>query len=159
MDYMLFFEDWSFESILGKALAGKTSVATASTITIAIPSYVKSHEVLPAVTVSKKSASSTSYKIIDTLGLDSFPLNLKFTAEIMAVNRLLKDQIILSRHLTGHGQERGGVKVSITNSYQTSIKGLYLEVLPWYMRYYFHSLADARGKSLLESKYILVCDE
>jgi GPI-anchor transamidase subunit T len=46
----------------------------------------------------------------------------------------------VSRWLTGHGQERGGLKVLLKNSSPESLEMVYLESLPWFMKPYLHTL-------------------
>jgi len=45
-----------------------------------------------------------------------------------------------SRHLTGAGQERGGIRASIKNMGKEPITVVYLDVVPWFLRLYLHTL-------------------
>jgi len=42
--------------------------------------------------------------------------------------------------MTGYGQERGVVGVSITNDSPTEVEAIWLEEWPWWMRVYMHTL-------------------
>ena len=44
------------------------------------------------------------------------------------------------RYLTGYGEQRGGVAVRFVNTGMKSASILYLDVLPWYMKLYMHTL-------------------
>ncbi|KAI9827889.1 MAG: Subunit of the glycosylphosphatidylinositol transamidase complex-like protein [Phylliscum demangeonii] len=49
--------------------------------------------------------------------------------------------LFAERSLTGHGQERGGVRTILRNpSRSDAITFVYLETLPWFMRTYLHTL-------------------
>jgi len=48
--------------------------------------------------------------------------------------------VLVSRHVVGTGQERGGIVATIKNSCNTDITATYLEIIPWYLRVYLHTL-------------------
>jgi len=48
--------------------------------------------------------------------------------------------VLLSRHIVGTGQERGGIVATIKNSCSQGITVAYLETIPWYLRVYLHTL-------------------
>lgn len=48
--------------------------------------------------------------------------------------------LTVSRWLTGHGQERGGLQVIMKNTSPNPLQLVYLESLPWYMKPYLHTL-------------------
>ncbi|KAJ3106113.1 hypothetical protein HK100_003776 [Physocladia obscura] len=49
--------------------------------------------------------------------------------------------IKLHRHLTGYGRERGGISIHITNNNPTASQNItLLEVVPWYLKIYLHTL-------------------
>ena len=49
-------------------------------------------------------------------------------------------QLTVSRWLTGHGQERGGLQVLLRNTSPNPLEIVYLESLPWFMKPYLHTL-------------------
>jgi GPI-anchor transamidase subunit T len=49
-------------------------------------------------------------------------------------------QLTVSRWLTGHGQERGGLQVLLKNTSPSPREVVYLESLPWFMKPYLHTL-------------------
>jgi len=51
--------------------------------------------------------------------------------------------LTVSRWLTGHGQERGGVQVLLDNTSPSSLEITYLESLPWFMKPYLHTLVTS----------------
>jgi len=48
--------------------------------------------------------------------------------------------IVAHSHLTGYGQERGGIATQIVNQDQHAINITYYHAIPWYLRLYFHTL-------------------
>ena len=53
--------------------------------------------------------------------------------------------ITATRYQTGHGQETGGIVTQVRNSGPEAVTVVLYDVLPWYLRVYFHTLrVDAR---------------
>eukprot|EP01132_Coremiostelium_polycephalum_P001445 gene1445-1822_t len=47
--------------------------------------------------------------------------------------------IIAHSHLTGYGQERGGIAIQIFNQHHSPINITFFQAVPWYLRLYFHT--------------------
>ena len=50
------------------------------------------------------------------------------------------NMISASRHQTGYGQERGGIVTTIRNSGGKELKVVLLDIIPWFLRVYLHTL-------------------
>merc|ERR1711936_1056713 len=50
-----------------------------------------------------------------------------------------------SRYQSGTGQERGGITAELKNSGNNPVMVVYLEVVPWYLRVYLHTLEVTTG--------------
>ena len=48
--------------------------------------------------------------------------------------------LTVSRYLTGLGRERGGVRSTIRNNGKDPLTIVYLDIIPWYLRLYLHTL-------------------
>ena len=48
--------------------------------------------------------------------------------------------LLVSRHVVGTGQERGGIVTTIRNSCASPLTAVYLDLVPWYLRLYLHTL-------------------
>jgi len=48
--------------------------------------------------------------------------------------------LTVSRHVVGTGQERGGIVANIIHTGRDHINVVYLDVIPWYLRLYLHTL-------------------
>ncbi|KAL1955738.1 hypothetical protein VTO42DRAFT_8136 [Malbranchea cinnamomea] len=70
------------------------------------------------------------------------PFNLVLPAQESAHEVPLKSEILhAERTIIGHGQERGGMRLILTNPSNTSaVEFVYFETLPWFMRPYLHTL-------------------
>lgn len=58
------------------------------------------------------------------------------------------------RSITGHGQERGGIRVLLTNPSTTeAVDFVYFEALPWFMKPYIHTLKPSIPGTIKEIYY------
>ena len=58
------------------------------------------------------------------------------------------------RSITGHGQERGGIRVLLTNPSTTdAVDFVYFESLPWFMKPYIHTLKPSIPGAIKEIYY------
>jgi len=48
--------------------------------------------------------------------------------------------LLVSRHVVGTGQEKGGIVTTIRNSCSSPLTAVYLDIIPWYLRVYLHTL-------------------
>ncbi|EGC37953.1 hypothetical protein DICPUDRAFT_29464 [Dictyostelium purpureum] len=48
--------------------------------------------------------------------------------------------VVAHTHLTGYGQERGGISTQIFNNQNHPVNITYFQAIPWYLRLYFHTL-------------------
>lgn len=44
------------------------------------------------------------------------------------------------RYLTGHGQERGGIQVTLQNRHDAPVPIVYYDSIPWFLKLYLHTL-------------------
>jgi len=61
----------------------------------------------------------------------------------------------ISRHVVGTGQERGGIVTTIRNRCTSTLTGVYLDLLPWYLRVYLHTLrVEVNGQTVAPMKVV-----
>jgi len=60
--------------------------------------------------------------------------------------------LTISRHLTGLGQERGGIRATLRNTLKEEVTVVYLDIIPWYLRIYMHTLTITSNGRALEPK-------
>jgi len=49
-------------------------------------------------------------------------------------------RISLNRYITGNGMEFGGISTTINNHHNNTIHITYMDMLPWFIRIYFHTI-------------------
>ncbi len=59
---------------------------------------------------------------------------------------IAKPRIYATRYLKGHGNEKGGIVTKIFNEGTGALKVVYLDVIPWFLRVYLHTLTVVNGK-------------
>jgi len=65
--------------------------------------------------------------------------------------------LTVNRYLIGTGQERGGIRTNIRNAGNSPLTVVYLDVVPWYLRLYLHTLSiSSAGEEItpLSSHYV-----
>ncbi|KAN0029498.1 hypothetical protein ACTA71_007627 [Dictyostelium dimigraforme] len=67
------------------------------------------------------------------------PLKLKISW-LKNFKRKYETPVVAHSHLTGYGQERGGIATQIFNTENYAINITYFQAIPWYLRLYFHTL-------------------
>ncbi|KAM9968994.1 hypothetical protein ACTFIW_000401 [Dictyostelium discoideum] len=67
------------------------------------------------------------------------PLKLKMNW-LKSFKRNFETPVVAHSHLTGYGQERGGIATQIFNTENYAINITYFQAIPWYLRLYFHTL-------------------
>lgn len=70
--------------------------------------------------------------------------------EVLAVQ---KAPIFVSRSLTGYGQDKGGSRTVFSNPSNETVRLVYFESLPWFMRVYLHTLTASSDDMVIESVY------
>lgn len=115
-------------------------------------------QIFPSMTLDPPPTSFSDDKAHYTLsGISSWyninidqPLNFRVSfAEGNTLPTPLAPPLSVSRWLTGHGQERGGLRVLLTNTSPSPLEIVYLESLPWFMKPYLHTLqATVQGKPI-----------
>ena len=68
------------------------------------------------------------------------------------VGKSLKLPYSASRHVTGLGQERGGVRATVRNLGREPVTIVYLDIVPWYLRLFLHTLTITNNGRPLEPK-------
>ncbi|QIX01976.1 hypothetical protein AMS68_007493 [Peltaster fructicola] len=65
--------------------------------------------------------------------------------------------LFVSRQMTGHGQERGGMQTTIRNPHQYPQQIIFFESLPWFIRPYMHTLS-VQGAAIEKMYYTPLID-
>lgn len=79
------------------------------------------------------------------------------TEKSSSVPEISKVPVYASRSLTGYGQDKGQSRINFKNPTNETVKILYLESLPWFMRVYLHSITvnGAEKDQIIQNIYYL----
>jgi len=127
--------DWSFETLFGKASIVSCPLATQSLV------YIQSSEQDLSFDLSPEpSTRSPSLSVYDLKKLKSLSLSVSPRKNSHSGDSKQHPQLIAQRYFTGHGHEFGGIAVHLRNNGNRSLDITYFEMIPWYLRLYFHTL-------------------
>lgn len=128
---------WLISDIFGRSVSGACPLSTNKDhiIAIAPPNW----EVL----VNKEEKPDLYYATMT----NRFSLKGNWKHDILfrstnssIVKEKVTPAVYMERSFTGYGQDRGGIRTTFTNPLNKEARFVYLEVLPWYMRPYLHTL-------------------
>lgn len=71
-----------------------------------------------------------------TIGADTIRGSIKDARHHSATSSSL---VLIDRHLTGYGEERGGVSVRLKNLAMVTLNVTLMDVFPWFMKIYLHT--------------------
>ena len=144
-------QQWSFITIFGRVMKGTCQIATSGTP--AEPAiFVKSRNDLEvwttpgATEIKHPEGFSRSIAVPDKKDFE-------VVVPVQDRNRshpISTPPLFVERSITGHGQERGGVRALLRNPSSTSaVEFVYFEALPWFMKPYLHTLkVQINGKKV-----------
>lgn len=142
---------WSLSKVFGRPLRGSCgSKASAASVTVNVPA---DREIDAAGGSVELGAVSRQYHL--ETGQD-FDLNA--TQQQLAPDaKQLQPALFISRQMTGHGQERGGMQTIIRNPHPHQQQIVYFESLPWFIRPFLHTLS-VEGAAIEKMYYTPLID-
>ncbi|ODQ80758.1 hypothetical protein BABINDRAFT_17091, partial [Babjeviella inositovora NRRL Y-12698] len=129
---------WDLREIFGKQIIGTSALNAASRVCVDVdPSW--------------KVRAWSEQTVTDFSGCIDVPqteFNVEFeSADSAVVSNFELPPVMVSRSLTGSGQDNGGFRIVLTNPSTHEVSFNYFETLPWFVRVYLHSLkAEVAGK-------------
>jgi GPI-anchor transamidase subunit T len=139
--------DFTLDQIFGRSIRGVCPVAAN------LDGHVHIGMKSPSMDVSPPPNISNGYAHYTLQGRDPFPGTTDPDEPFSALVTFNSEDLLpsppppaltVSRWLTGHGQERGGLQVLFTNPSPSPLDIIYLESLPWFMKAYLHTLRASR---------------
>ncbi|KAI8609329.1 GPI transamidase component PIG-T [Chytriomyces sp. MP71] len=130
--------DWSLKFLFDKEIAGLCPVAEDGTdILVTLPKK----EGFSWEGVAQPERQGEFWKIPLKLGKPlNFGVRYSDPTPDRSANAKAAQPIQLHRHLTGYGRERGGITFRLTNTSPHPKTVTHLEVLPWFLKLYLHTL-------------------
>jgi len=153
---------WSLREVFGRPIKGMCSLVDheeprSETVCINVPKEREVH-VQTNGTYSEESYDDELLRCYQPSEGQDFDFLLP-EQELSVKTPLKQPPLYASRAIVGHGQERGGTQSILVNpSTIESVKLVYLESLPWFMKPYLHTLratVHTNGRLVKESKPIL----
>ncbi|KAJ3068463.1 hypothetical protein HDU98_008367 [Podochytrium sp. JEL0797] len=146
--------DWSFKFFLNREIMGLCPLAGSNSVGVVVELPVE--KVRDGVQISGGPYSS------EEEGVYTFPLELgkpldvsvKYTNPAPYRDTHPIPPVQIHRHLTGYGRERGGINIRLTNTSPSPHSITLLEVVPWYLMIYLHTL-ETRVSMLNDSSFTL----
>lgn len=129
--------NYMLSDIFGKAIAGECPLCNNQNQVVAVTPdswgfYITSDKEPGAFYATEEK----QYSLKSTYNYD---FNLR-TANSSEVVPKITPAVYMERSFTGYGLDRGGIRTEFTNPLDQEAHFVYLEVLPWYMRPYLHTL-------------------
>lgn len=131
---------YSLSAIFGETINGNCPAASKSTVVIDAP--------------QNWSVNGTGERSFDLSGLES-PFDLEIsTSDNTFVSDTQAPNLFLDRSFSGWGQQSGGIRTVFTNTGDTALQVSYLEMLPWFMRAYLHTLKFMGDGEVVNQSYV-----
>jgi len=159
--------DWSVRSLFGMGITSKCPMASESRVYVAtspdIETVLRLDPKSTKPLIDYKDDKVHVYDVDEMLSNSKYNIGAYYSAEF-STEGLPKEAPVISasRHQTGYGQEVGGIVTQIRNSGPDPLTIVLYDVLPWYLRVYFHTLSiearmthgRVRKISPLKSKFV-----
>ncbi|KAJ2440128.1 Subunit of the glycosylphosphatidylinositol transamidase complex-like protein [Coemansia sp. RSA 2424] len=129
---------WSLAELVDRQLGAACSAATRSTVRVIRPGSGLTLAPKPASTSKLAGRNVSVFDLRAQPGVDiTFEFAPRKDSGAWPSERPL---ISAHRYVTGHGGSNGGVETTLTNRGDMPVHIAYLDVLPWYLRVYSHTL-------------------
>jgi len=141
--------DWNIKHLFGIGLAGACPVADNSQVFVELSS--RPVELTPSPHRELTSGHGSNVKKMAVYdmkvwGEEGRIKNLAGKHQGRHIYGTVRSPILTaSRYQSGTGQERGGITAELKNSGNNPVTVVYLEVVPWYLRVYLHTLEVTTG--------------
>ncbi|KAJ3219929.1 hypothetical protein HDU67_008458 [Dinochytrium kinnereticum] len=132
---------WSLQSLFDRTVKGACSLADTSEVRLLkTPGAPSDFTVVPSTLVE----GSIKHEAVYNLKQDKNDLNIGLINREVHSGVLspeLQEQFLVTRHITGFGQERGGFLTQFKNNDPAkSVDILFFESVPWFLKLYLHTL-------------------
>ncbi|XP_040575973.1 GPI transamidase component PIG-T [Lepeophtheirus salmonis] len=132
-------KDWSLRSLFGTGLHHDCPIA--KTANIVWNSKEDSYSISPKnIPYESNPRGHLSFDIRSLLERGINNLQWHYTLGNIIRNEI-PPPVISTRFLSGYGQEKGGIVTKVTNSLSKELPIVYLDVIPWYLRIFIHTLS------------------
>lgn len=152
-------QDWSFVKLFGRTVSSVCPLASKSSVIVdTTDNGVSSSFVLAPEAHRFETNGDRMYAVYDLRALleSSEHVNLMANFDKKHVYWTIRPPpVTINRYVQGYGLESGGVRTIIVNSENKSLNVTYLEVIPWYLRVYVHTLKiTSNGRQIFPNRIV-----
>ncbi|GFY59243.1 GPI transamidase component PIG-T [Trichonephila inaurata madagascariensis] len=161
-------QDWSFVKLFGSSLLSTCPVATTSQVFVDITSnksgipFVlnsKPHKIIKEkFEIYDGYMEENEYAFYDLKRMfqETKYVNIGSNYNSIHIYGIIPSPVLyVDRKVSGYGQEQGGIHCTFYNNHpKKSLKILYFDMIPWYMRLYSHTLAVKNGNKVIDPDYL-----
>lgn len=143
-------QSWSTFKLLGSSLREQCALASTSKVLVDITqneSNSNTHLLQPQPTSIErqrfKDGGERKFAVYDLAALTSNGKQLNIVSQYKKDHSYGLTQsppLFATRFISGYGVSNGGIVSRITNKLSKAIKVVYMDVIPWYLRVYMHTL-------------------
>jgi len=141
--------DWSFKQMFGIGLTPSCPLAGHSSVFIDVTDARYKLDPEPQRIVDHGTGLPKKIAVYDikTFAEDQIRNIIARHSKPFVYGIVKSPPVLISRHVVGTGQEKGGIVTTIRNSCSSSLNAVYLDLIPWYLRVYLHTLRiETNGK-------------
>jgi len=133
---------WSLRTLFGIGINSKCPLASESTVFVATGPEMdlRMDPKAKAPPLQYKKDKVFVYDVEEMLADGKHNIVIGYPDGFVAGKAAYAAVITATRYQTGHGQETGGIVTQIRNSGAEAVTVVLYDVLPWYLRVYFHTL-------------------
>ena len=148
---------WSIRTLFGIGITSACAVADSSKIFIDVTQ--DTFELLPENQESKEIVLKTEERTLKEFDVQKLVNaginNLSAKYKKPTIYGLIpKPRIHATRYFKGHGNEKGGIVTRIFNEGQKPLNVVFLDIIPWYLRVYFHTLKIRNGQKEIKPHFL-----
>ncbi|XP_033626120.1 GPI transamidase component PIG-T-like [Asterias rubens] len=137
-------QDWTLRSLFERPLSNTCPMADASKVYVDITDKDDSNSWLLtpdyATVTNKRGHTYAVYDLKSLTKEHRINVAMKWTDDVQ-YSPIQPPHLQVHRFLSGYGQERGGIKCQLLNNHPTeSLRVVYMEKVPWFIRLYLHTL-------------------
>ena len=148
--------DWGLKQLFGIGVSGSCPMASTSNIFVEVTNSKFSLSPRPEREISTGAGDSVKkYAVYDVSNWspDNSIRDLRAGHVKPHIHGVVPSPVLtVTRHLTGLGRERGGVRATLRNNGREDINIVYMDIIPWYLRVYLHTLTiTSNGETLTPS--------
>ena len=138
---------WSVRSMFGIGILSSCPLARSSHIFI--DNSNKDLTIDKNLAYTELKNGQLSFDVQEMVELDQTNIIVRYQKS--SANYLYPSPVLTAtRYLNGYGNEKGEIVTKLTNSGKSKLTVVFYDVIPWYLRLFFHTLKIKQGEKLID---------